>query len=94
MNRTIFLDKCINRYTVTCLLFLLWIAVLDSKYSWIKQYKLTTELNKMEESEEMYKVKLAEAKIIYEDLMSNKEKYAREKYFISKKGEDVFIVND
>ena len=73
---------------------MLWIAVLDSKYSWIKQYKLTTELNKMEESEEMYKVKLAEAKIIYEDLMSNKEKYAREKYFISKKGEDVFIVND
>ncbi len=94
MNRTISLDRCINRYTVTCLLFLLWIVVLDSKYSWIKQYKLTTELHKMEESEEMYKVKLAEAKIIYKDLMSNKEKYAREKYFISKKGEDVFIVND
>ena len=94
MNLTISLDKCINRYTLTCLLFLLWIVVLDSKYSWIKQYKLTKELHKMEESEEMYKTKLVEAKIIYADLMSNKEKYAREKYFISKKGEDVFIVND
>jgi len=94
MNLTISLDKCINRYTITCLLFLLWIVVLDGKYSWIKQYKLTKELDKMEESEEMYIAKLAEAKIIYEDLMSNKEKYAREKYFISKKGEDVFIVND
>ena len=94
MNLTISLDKCINRYTLTCLLFLLWIVVLDSKYSWIKQYKLTKELHKMEESEEMYKTKLVEAEIIYADLMSNKEKYAREKYFISKKGEDVFIVND
>lgn len=94
MNLNISWDKCINRYTVTCLLFLLWISLLDSKYSWIKQYKLTRELEKMEKSEQQYIIKLEEAKMAYQDLMSNKEKYAREKYFISKKGEDVFILND
>lgn len=94
MKFTISLDKCINRYTVTSLLFLLWISVLDSKYSWIKQYKLTKQIESMELSQRMYEDKLASARITYDDLMSNKEKYAREKYFLSKKGEDVFIINE
>ena len=33
-----------------------------------------------------------EAKKEYADLMQNKEKFAREKYYISKPGEDVYII--
>ncbi len=86
------LDNSINRYTITAFLFLLWISILDSRYSWVKQYKLTIQLKKADARKKMYEQKLKEAKINYNDLMSNKEKYAREKYFIGKNGEDVYII--
>lgn len=82
----------INRYTVTILLFAVWISCLDSKYSWIKQYKLTKQLTEMEDEKESMLTKLASAKSEYQDLTENKEKYAREKYFLRKKGEEVFII--
>lgn len=91
---TIDLDKVVNKYTITCFLFLIWVSLLDSKYSWVKQYKLTTQLNKMEKDQELYLEKLEAARIVYDDLMDNKEKFAREKYYIGKEGEDVFIIND
>jgi len=91
---TVSIDKMVNKYSITCLLFLIWVCFLDSKYSWVKQYKLTRQLNKMEKDERQYIEKLESAKIVYSDLMENKEKFAREKYFIGKEGEDVFIINE
>lgn len=82
----------INRYTCTALLFAIWISCIDGQYSWIKQYNLTKQLNMMEAEKEDVLVKLAEAKLEYEELTNNKEKYAREKYFLSKPGEEVFII--
>lgn len=82
----------INKYTITILLFTVWISCLDGKYSWIKQYKLTEQLNEMDREKETVLVNLAEAKKEYEELTTNKEKYAREKYFLSKPGEEVFII--
>lgn len=82
----------INKYTITILLFTVWIACLDGKYSWVKQYKLTEQLNEMDREKETVLVNLAEAKKEYEELTTNKEKYAREKYFLSKPGEEVFII--
>ena len=82
----------INRYTCTILVFAVWISCIDSKYSWVKQYKLTKQLVEMEKEKEEVLHRLAEAKEEYEELTRNKEKYAREKYFLSKPGEDVFII--
>jgi len=81
-----------NRYTLTILAFMIWISCLDSQYSWIKQYKLTKQLMEMDDEKEAVLEKLAEAKVEYEELTNNKEKYAREKYFLSKPGEEVFII--
>jgi len=92
LNKIFSAKNWVNRYTITVLVFSIWVAVLDSKYSWVKQYKLTRQLDKMEENKKEYELKLAEARITYDDLMSNKEKYAREKYFIRKQGEDIYIV--
>ena len=83
----------INRYTCTILVFAVWISCIDSKYSWVKQYKLTKQLVEMEEEKEEVLARLAEAKEEYEELTQNKEKYAREKYFLSKPGEEVFIID-
>ena len=82
----------INKYTCTILLFAVWISCIDGKYSWIKQYRLTKQLNQMEQEKQDVLVKLEEAKMEYNELTTNKEKYAREKYFLSKPGEEVFII--
>lgn len=82
----------LNRYTLTIVAFMIWISCIDSQYSWIKQFKLTKQLIEMEDEKEAVLEKLAEAKVEYEELTNNKEKYAREKYFLSKPGEEVFII--
>lgn len=81
-----------NKYSLTVLAFIIWIVFLDSKHSIVKQYKLNRQINELKESKKDYLVKLEDAKLEYNDLTSNKEKYAREKYFISKTGEDVYII--
>ena len=82
----------LNKYTVTILCFAVWILFLDSKHSVVKQIKLNRQITELKNSEQDYKNKLASAKSEYTDLTENKEKYAREKYYISKKGEDVYII--
>ncbi len=46
----------------------------------------------MEDEKEDVILKLAQANEEYVELTTNKEKYAREKYFLSKPGEEVFII--
>lgn len=91
-DTSILSTKWVNKYTLTILAFMVWVTMLDGKYSWVKQYKLVRQLHKMEESKQDYMAKLLDARETYEDLMSNKEKFAREKYFIRKKGEDIYII--
>ncbi len=91
-KKTLNKPNYINRYTCTILLFTIWISCIDGKYSWVKQYKLTKQLVEMEQEKEEVLFRLAEAKKEYEELTNNKEKYAREKYFLSKPGEEVFII--
>ncbi len=81
-----------NKYSLTVIGFIIWVALVDGKYSWVKQYKLRSHLNEMVASKAMYEEKLREAKINYQKLLDNKEKYAREKYFVSRPNEDVFII--
>lgn len=82
----------LNKYTITIVLFAVWISCLDSKYSWIKQYRLTKQLVEMGNEKEDVLEKLALAKEEYHELTTNTEKYAREKYFLRKKDEEVFII--
>jgi cell division protein FtsB len=82
----------LNKYTLTILCFVVWILFLDRKHSVVKQIKLNRQITELKNSERDYKVKLADARSEYADLTGNKEKFAREKYYISKKGEDVYII--
>ncbi len=82
----------LNKYTLTILCFAVWILFLDSKHSVVKQIKLNRQITELKKSEQAYEEKLANAKNEYADLTENKEKYAREKYYISRKGEDVYII--
>lgn len=83
----------LNKYTLTCLVFILWISFVDDKYNFIKQHKLTKKVEDLEEQKQTLVRKLKEAIIEYDELKDNQEKFAREKYFVSKEGEDVFIID-
>jgi len=82
----------LNKFSITILCFAVWILFLDNKHSVVKQIKLNRQIAELKDSREDYKIKLDEAKEEYADLMQNKEKFAREKYYISKPGEDVYII--
>ena len=82
----------VNKYTITVVLFLIWISCIDGRYSWIKQYKLTKQLVEMEKEKEDVLEKLEVAREEYKELTENKEKFARERYFLRKSNEEVFII--
>ncbi len=92
MNMDILKLNWVNRYSLTIAFFVIWVFFLDSKHSVVKQYKLKNQIAELKDSNNDYQLKLKEAKAEYADLLRNKEKYAREKYFISKEGEDVYII--
>lgn len=83
-----------NFYVITLLGFLLWMLFLDSN-DLIAQFKLSSKLDKLETEKAYYEEKIEEVKKDREELLSNKElleKFAREKYLMRKKTEDLFVI--
>ena len=61
----------------------------------IMQFRLRRKLKSLEEQKVYYLKKIEEVKKDREELFGNSEsleKYAREKYFMRRKGEDVYII--
>lgn len=83
-----------NFYVITLLGFLLWMLFLDSN-DLVSQFKLSSKLDKLETEKAYYQEKIEEVKKDREELLSNKElleKFAREKYLMRKKTEDLFVI--
>ncbi|KQR94559.1 septum formation inhibitor [Chryseobacterium sp. Leaf180] len=90
-----FLQKYVlNKYTVTIFLFLVWMIFFD-KTSFLVIHELNGEINKYEEQLGYYKAEYEKNDAFYKKLMNNKsekEKYARENYFMKKPNEEIFIL--
>lgn len=82
-----------NKYFITLALFLGWMVFFDN-HGILTQIKLQQTVNKMHRDKEMYEQKIEEAKQERLDLEVNKEKFAREQYFMKKRNEDVFIIEE
>jgi cell division protein DivIC len=83
-----------NFYVISTAFFLLWMFVFDTN-DWISQYNRKKRLEKMIEEKAFYEKKTKEIQADYRDLKSNSEvleKFAREKYYLKKDKEDVFIL--
>ncbi|MEM7055492.1 MAG: septum formation initiator family protein [Bacteroidota bacterium] len=83
-----------NSYCILGLGFLVWILFFDSE-DLITQYQLRRKLKKLEEEKGYYLEKIQEVKKDREELTSNEElleKFAREKYYMKKPTEDLYIV--
>lgn len=84
----------LNRYFITIFLFLIWMIFFDST-SFLVIYDLNKEINKYEKKLDYYKTEYHKYDDFYKKLMHNKsekEKYAREHYFMKKKDEEIFIL--
>ena len=83
-------------YFITAVIFLLWMLFLDSN-DFISQYKSTKRLQELEEEKAYYEEKIKEVEEDRKELMGNDElleKFAREKYLMKKKTEDVYVIEE
>ena len=83
-------DGWLNKYSVSAGLFVLWMLFFD-KHNFFTQWQLRSNIHELETSIETYRDQLAETETAHQDLMNNKEKFAREKYLMHRPDEDVFL---
>ncbi len=84
----------LNKYSVTVALFLLWMTFFDST-SFLVINELNGDISKYEKQLQFYKDEYKKNDDFYKKLMNNKgekEKYARENYFMKKPNEEIFIL--
>lgn len=83
-----------NVYFVILIFFLIWMIFFDAN-NLFYQYKLSSKVNTLENQMEYYNSEITDVEELKEELFStdaNKEKFAREKYYMKKDNEDVFII--
>ena len=82
-----------NKYFLVLAVFITWMIFFD-KHDVLTQWQLQQTLNKMQEDKAYYKEKIEETWQDKQDIENNKEKFAREHYYLQKDREDVFIIVD
>ena len=82
-----------NLYIITSLLFLFWMLFMDTN-SFLFHKKLSIEINNLKEQEKKLKIEIEKDKKFIEDLnnIDNYEAYAREKFFMKKDNEEIYII--
>jgi len=82
-----------NIYFIIIMLFLIWMLFFDSN-SWLVHRELNKKVYKLETQKDFYREGIKKDK---EELLTIKtdtglEEYAREKLFMKKEGEEIFII--
>ena len=82
-----------NKYVLVTLFFIVWMLFLDN-YSWYNSRVLNSQIEEMEDNKKYYQDEInKDNKSI--KLLKNPdqiEKYAREKYFMKRDSEDIYII--
>jgi len=92
MNRLIDLFR--NKYFLSVAAFVVWMLFFD-KNDIIAQYEFKSQVNKLQEEKDFYVKEIETVKKDLNELNTNlntAEKFAREKYFMKKDNEDVFVI--
>ncbi|MEJ2883011.1 FtsB family cell division protein [Pedobacter sp. GR22-6] len=92
MNRLLELVR--NKYFLCVAAFVVWMLFFD-KNDVIAQYEYRSEVNKLQEEKDFYTREIANVKKDLNELntdLRTAEKFAREKYFMKKDNEDVFVI--
>lgn len=83
-----------NFYLISGVSFLIWMLFFDSN-DFYSQYQLRSKRVELEEEKKYYQQKIVEVEADRQALLNDQElleKFAREKYYMKKKDEDVFVI--
>lgn len=83
-----------NFYFLSIAFFLFWMIFIDSN-NVVNQVRLSRKLSQLEDQKEFYIDRKEKIQAEREELMSNPElleKFAREKYLMKKKTEDLYVI--
>ena len=84
-----------NRYWLAIAAFAVWIIFFDESNLFVQRQR-TRELNELNKKIEYYKGQVAQTRQELKDLQNDPailEKYAREKYFMKRDNEEVFVID-
>jgi cell division protein FtsB len=82
-----------NRYFLVLVLFFAWMIFID-QHDILTQWSLQKTVDQLEEEKDFYTNQIEKAEEQRLQLELDKEKIAREKYYMKRPGEDVFIIVD
>ena len=83
-----------NRYAIASLLFFVWMCFFDNN-NFLSQISLKMELNELYKQKEIVLKEIGIVKSDHDELLNNpkeQERFAREKYWMKKDDEDIFII--
>ena len=82
-----------NTYVLVLTIFVVWMAFFDTN-SLLIHNELQNEINKLEQQKEFLKKEIQKDKAALEKLSSPEalEKYARERYYMKKDNEEIYII--
>jgi cell division protein FtsB len=83
-----------RKYIIASVIFVVWIAFFDQN-SLLSWYKTRSDLSALEQNRDFYKAEIENLKRENRELFGdirNLEKFGREKFFMKKSGEDLYII--
>ena len=85
-----------NRYFLVTAFFLIWVGFFDQN-DWVSRKAVDTQIEELQADKEFFTTEVERLQEVRKTLLTDDEaleKYAREKYYMKKKGEDVFVIVD
>ncbi|MBR9922191.1 MAG: hypothetical protein GYB31_15235 [Bacteroidetes bacterium] len=82
-----------NPFILVLLAFGIWMLLFDNA-NFFTQWRLGNSVDKLENDKVYYKEQIKKAEAEKKVLDESLEEYAREKYYMKKSNEDVFIIED
>lgn len=82
-----------NKYVLILILFITWMVFFDTN-SYLIQNELESEIDALDDNAEFYKNEIEHDKTFIKKMEDSNEmeKFAREKYYLKKEKEDIYIV--
>ncbi|QYA26993.1 septum formation initiator family protein [Gramella sp. MT6] len=82
-----------NKYMLISLVFVIWMFFLDTN-SWFIHHELDQEIDELQDNKEYYQKEIAKDKAVIEKLQDSVEleKFARQKYYMKRPDEDIYII--
>lgn len=89
-----FLKWVTNRFVLVTLFFVTWLLFFDT-YAFLDHRHLNKEIEKLEENRDYYNDEILKDEQTIKKLhrMEEVEKYAREKYYMKRDNEDIYIID-